>query len=78
MWIYMGYSGEDVEKSVEKVLQEKSEGLSFEELREVLDSLGIYTDGVSLRRILVNMIKKRRICKSVSLERRKMLLRLCK
>lgn len=74
----MSFSEEDVENMVKQILQQFSEGLTFEELRDRLENRGVYVDGLRLRRMLSRMIRLGVVCKRASSTKRKLLLELCR
>lgn len=68
----------DVEKAIIEILAKYREGLTFEELREILEENGYYLNGLILRRIISSLILSHTICKSPLKERKKLLLILCR
>lgn len=75
--ILISFSRDYVERRVEEVLRNCRNGLTFEELRNILEVEGIYIDGVELRGIVARMVRKGVVCKEISSSRRKLLLKLC-
>lgn len=73
----MSFSRKDVEKLVKQILSTTSEGLTFEEIRNYLELKGVYIDGLELRKIVADMIRSNTLCKEVSSNRKKLLLKLC-
>ena len=59
------------------ILQKHAEGIIFDELREDLENQGIYVDGITLRKIVADLIRGKIICKEPSPKLRKMILKLC-
>jgi len=73
----LSFSKEYVVSKIKEILSETREGLRFEEVRDRLESTGIYVDGYILRKIVAEMVREKVICKEVSPTKRKLLLRLC-
>lgn len=60
-------------------LERLARRVSFEELRDFLEAgMGVYVDGLLLRKVVAEMVRGGELCKEVSAERHKLLLRLCK
>ncbi|MCC6015809.1 MAG: hypothetical protein LM582_02050 [Desulfurococcaceae archaeon] len=74
----MSFSENYVENKVVEVVRGAEKGLTFEELREYLESQGIYLNSVELRKVVASLIKRGTLCKYPSFERRKLLLKLCR
>jgi len=73
----MSISEGNVQRIVIEILKNKPR-LSFEELRDIIENVyGIYIDGLILRKIISNLIINGTICKTPSMERKKLLLTLC-
>jgi len=73
----MSISEDNVQRIVIEILKNKPR-LSFEELRDIIENVyGIYIDGLILRKIISNLIINGTICKTPSMERKKLLLTLC-
>jgi len=68
----------NVEKTVIEILSKNENGLSFEELRELLEENGYYLNGLMLRKIIAKLINNGIICKIPSEKRKKLLLTLCR
>jgi hypothetical protein len=68
----------NVEKTVIEILSKNENGLSFEELRELLEKNGYYLNGLMLRKIIAKLINSGIICKIPSEKRKKLLLILCR
>ena len=53
--------------------------ISFDELRQQLEEeYGIYMDGLAIRKIAADLIRRRVLCKTPNPLRRKMMLTLCR
>ncbi|MEM1525931.1 MAG: hypothetical protein QW775_05940 [Ignisphaera sp.] len=74
----MGFSRKDVEILVKQTLSTASKGLTFEEIRSYLELKRVYVDGLELRKIIADMVRDNVLCKEVSPNRRKLLIKLCK
>ncbi|MEM0371732.1 MAG: hypothetical protein QXG46_01965 [Ignisphaera sp.] len=75
----MSYSRKDVEKFIIEILTRYSDnGILFEELRNELESMGIYIDGLFLRKTIADMIRNGIICKEVSSSKKRFYLILCR
>lgn len=73
----MSISREYVEKLIVEILREK-QATTFEELRDAIEDVyGLYIDGVTLRKILVELLFKKVVCKYPSESRRKFIFKLC-
>jgi len=73
----MSISEDSVQRIVIEILRNRPR-LSFEELRDIVENVyGIYIDGLILRKIISNLIIDGTICKTPSMERKKLLLTLC-
>lgn len=68
----------DLEAIVVQILAEYEIGLTFEELREVLERRGYYVDGLTLRKCIAHLINSNTICKTLLSSRRRFLLTLCR
>lgn len=66
----------NIEKVVIQILANYRDGLTFEELREILEYSGYYIDGLTLRKIIANLIHSNIIYKIPSEKRKKFLLTL--
>lgn len=73
----MGFSRKDVEILVKQALSTASKGLTFEEIRSYLELKGVYVNGLELRKIIADMVRDNALCKEVSPNRRKLLIKLC-
>ena len=73
-----GPSEKDVEKAIIEILTRYREGLTFEELRGILEESGYYLNGLVLRRAVSNLILSNTVCKTPLKEKKKFLLILCK
>ena len=65
----------DLEKLVVEILRSGSR--TFDELREELWNRSIYVDGLVLRKVVAELVRRRVVCKEPCPERRRFLLRLC-
>ncbi|MCC6030244.1 MAG: hypothetical protein GU359_06330 [Desulfurococcales archaeon] len=59
-----------IKEKILMYIRKSDEGLTYDELRDLLEREGVYIDGVCLRKIISDMIRERIIIKELSDKKR--------